>query len=292
MSLLSTLNEAFSELNESDLDEATMVTPTGKMFPRENVAIILGGGPGSGKGFVTKHNIGIDTKVIDVDKYKDFLARQVNNGRLKELDPEVYNYLKQELETRGYSIETCFRDPKWKKDSNLIEVTHEAVERLGIESSEKSHFGIDARIGHLPNILYDTTGKRPEKIIATSKMFKEKGYHTVYVWVVTDLDVAMSQNKHRARVVKDEIFYDINKKIIKNIPPFLQSSDASVVDECWIFFGGKVNTEKIDDIDWFESHRAVELKKNSDGSFVLDDDLIERIMSAVGDALNYEETEK
>lgn len=290
MSFIGALQESFASLRETAIDEATMVTPMGKMFPKENVAIITGGGPGSGKGYVVKHNIGIDAKVIDVDKFKDSLVKWITSNKLQEVSPSTYEFL-QRLLTRANLTMDAFNDPKWKKNSILVSIVHEATEQLGIEAIVKANFGKGAKEGHLPNVICDTTGKRPEKIAATMRQFKEIGYHTVYVWVVTDLDVAMAQNKGRARVVADAVFYDINKKIIKNIPDFLQSSAASDIDECWIFFGGKVNTNKVSDVDWFNANRAVQLQKKSDGGFVIDDSLTKRIMDAVGDALNYDETE-
>lgn len=54
---------------ESILDEGTVVTFDGQTFPKYGWAIVLAGGPGSGKGF-SKNAICIDAKSFDVDELK------------------------------------------------------------------------------------------------------------------------------------------------------------------------------------------------------------------------------
>ena len=54
---------------ESSLNENKVVTFNGETFPKYGWAVVLAGGPGSGKGF-SKEAICIDAKSFDVDELK------------------------------------------------------------------------------------------------------------------------------------------------------------------------------------------------------------------------------
>jgi hypothetical protein len=59
----------------NDVLNETLVTFGGKAYPKYGNVVLLGGGAGSGKGFVLSKLLGIEGKVFDVDALKTFILK-------------------------------------------------------------------------------------------------------------------------------------------------------------------------------------------------------------------------
>src|SRR5574344_2229773 len=69
--LLNDRKTIFSNIQEEMVEEAKMVTFSGKVYPKFNNAVVMSGGSGSGKSYALKNLVGIEGKVINVDDLKD-----------------------------------------------------------------------------------------------------------------------------------------------------------------------------------------------------------------------------
>lgn len=82
------IQDIITTLSEQMLEEDKMVKYDGEISPKFGWCTILMGGAGSGKGFARKQYMAIDSRVIDVDKYK-------SSNWLKRLN--LYDKIKFEL---------------------------------------------------------------------------------------------------------------------------------------------------------------------------------------------------
>ena len=91
MDIWETTNEEWLE-NNASIDEAKMVTPQGRMYPKKNIAVVLSGGAGSGKSYLLKHNVAVEGKVINVDDLKDMWVKAIKNFKEKQEDAFFGSY--------------------------------------------------------------------------------------------------------------------------------------------------------------------------------------------------------
>lgn len=137
--------------------------------------------------------------------------------------------------------------------------------------------------GHRPNIIYDITGSKADKLRNLGKMLKGMGYKVSLVWVLTNRQVALMRNMCRARVVPQDIFHDTHNKVNKNVFPFLQSSDAKYYDEAWVVFNSPDSLKELspEEKKEFDKMSVVKFAKNGD-SFIIPEDVMERVMQTLG----------
>lgn len=69
-----------SQLSESIINEAKVVTFDGKVNPNFGHAVIMAGGAGSGKGFALKNIIMLQGKTFDVDELKQLYVKGAKSG--------------------------------------------------------------------------------------------------------------------------------------------------------------------------------------------------------------------
>jgi predicted kinase len=212
--LYSDIDEEYTYLPEycEFVDEATMVTFDGNMFPKFGYAVIMAGGSGSGKSFVKKNKVAIDAKTIDVDELKNlYIKAQKAKGSSKEWD---------------------------LSNPNDVSSLHQIVKDKGFKDKEEAAFFNAAVEGRLPNVIYDITGDDPKKLSGLGKKLKDLGYKVSLVWVVTSRQVAMLQNLSRSRVVSQKIFHQTHNEVAKSVFPFLKSG-AKDYDEAWVVINSK-----------------------------------------------------
>ena len=148
-------------------------------------AFFLGGGPGSGKSWVSKSALGgMGLKVIDSDGA--FVSK-----------------LKKEKMTLNFAAHN----------------EKEIIKRDQIRSKSKQIAGmqlnmaLEGRLG----IIIDSTARDVEKIQQEAQNLRSIGYDIHMVFVNTSLEVALERNKSRPRVLPDAIVINSHKQIQKNM---------------------------------------------------------------------------
>lgn len=177
----------------SQLDEA-LITFGNKAYPKFNQVVILAGGAGSGKGFISGKLMGIEGQTLDVDHLKELAMASVKlAARIKD-------------ET-GHDINTF----DMKKPENVSTIHGLLSGKNGIiKSNEKRIFTSVALAApdRKPNLIFDVTLKDMKKVVQISRQVEQLGYekeNVHLVWVMNDINVAMKQNKERSRVVPEDI---------------------------------------------------------------------------------------
>lgn len=252
------------------LDEASVVTFNKKTYPKFGWAVVLAGGPGSGKGYTVKHQIAIDAKIFDVDALKSLYVKTAKTDKpslIRSRDSKKGKY--------------DFKNPDDVSD------LHNTVDQRGYLKKAENAFYADSEAhkesGRIPNVIYDITGSRAEKLKNIGKMLQDMGYKTSLVWVVTNREVAMLRNLSRARTVSQAILHDVHNKIKANVFPFLQSADAKYYDEAWIVFSSTDSLKSLskEEAKELADNAVVRLEKNG-SSFDIPQPLADRIMRVLG----------
>ncbi len=193
MSKIKTFSEFLSETNASvdsqELMEA-LITLGGKAYPTSGNVVFMAGGGGSGKGFVIKNLLGLEGKIFNVDKLKRFALKS--------------SLIKQKAEL--YDIDLDAID---LTDSNDVTALHAFFKETGLDKSEFDVFvSMLKSATEKPNIIFDTTLRTFAHLANKSAEVEHLGYdkkNIHIVWVVNDVNIALSQNQKRTRRVDDNI---------------------------------------------------------------------------------------
>lgn len=183
----------------------------------------------------------IDGKTFDVDALKDKYVK-MSGGKI---DGEEYD----------------------SSNSAHVSKVHAEVDSKGWDKKQKSTIKRSADRRHLPNLIYDITGKDPDKkVTAIAKEAKELGYKVALIWVMTNRSEAILRNLGRSRHVKDEIFHSIHNKLREQMLPFLKSQAATdTLDEAWVVYSSHTDITQPGPVGDMARHTVVELAKNDSG---------------------------
>jgi predicted ABC-type ATPase len=166
-------------------------------------AIVLMGGPASGKTSTVKHLLG-------TDDFADANFVNVNPDDCKEKMPE-YN---QALNFEKDGVRMSAKDAAW--------MAHE-------ESSDIAGQVHELAIAQGMNIVLDGTGKTADKHIERVRKLQEAGYHVQLVMPDVDVDDAWERSSGRAertgRWVPEDILRDAHAVIPANFETIARQSD-------------------------------------------------------------------
>ena len=238
--LYKTHNES---INESEQLDEKLITFSNRA-PYGQI-VFMAGGAGSGKGFAIDNFIdAAGFKVRDVDEMKKAVA---NLNRLGKFSVDTWykkygNKLstkppknnpdgmseKQHIEEfflgKGYSI-ADIANPKHKsgglKNPNNVAALHYIVDVMDL----KDKWIINMLKGKenketLPNLLFDITAKKVSSITEVIKPLIDAGYDSKnihLIWVLTNYDLSIVQNKKRDRVVPDDILLQTHEGAAKTM---------------------------------------------------------------------------
>ena len=148
-------------------------------------AFFLGGGPGSGKSWVSERALsGMGLKVINSDNsFSSMLKRE-----------------KMSLNFATYTDKEIVRRDKIRSKSKQV-----AGMQLGL--------ALEGRLG----LIIDSTARDVEKIQQEAKNLRSLGYDIHMVFVNTSIDVALERNRNRLRRLPDAIIIDSHRQIQKNM---------------------------------------------------------------------------
>ena len=148
-------------------------------------AFFLGGGPGSGKSWVSKSALGgMGLKVIDSDGAFESKLRK------EKLTLDFAAHDKKEIIARD-------------------KIRSRAKQIAGMQLS----MALEGRLG----IIIDSTARDVEKISGQAQNLRKIGYDIHMVFVNTTLEVALERNRSRPRQLPDAIVIQSHKQIQKNL---------------------------------------------------------------------------
>lgn len=177
----------------SQLDEVAIQFGR-KAYPKFGQVVILAGGSGSGKGFISSNLLSIEGKVFDVDEMKRLaIASSVFSSKVKAetgVDLKKLDLRKPDNVSKIHEIIGGL----YKVDKKIMSVTNQSV--------------LTAHPDRKPNLIFDVTLKDLAKLESITRNMQIIGYDKKdihLVWVMNKFDVAVKQNAGRARVVPEEI---------------------------------------------------------------------------------------
>ena len=156
--------------------------------------VILAGGAGSGKGTVLKHLIDVKGKVFDVDELKSWMPR-IGEWR-KALQKALPN---------------ADLDSNYLNTPENVKAAHQVAVDLGLTKRREGAMFTSIKLAdpaRKPNLIFDVTLKELKKLDTIVSNVTELGYdkkNIHIVWVLTNLTVAVENNRGRPRVVPEDI---------------------------------------------------------------------------------------
>lgn len=196
--------------------EEKLITFGGRSYPKFNNVVILAGGSASGKDFQLEKLVGIEGRVLDVDK-------------LKKMTTKLPRFVAKVKKETGYEIDKF----DMRKPDNVYKL-HEILEDvydLPDKESKTLFSSILAASEHRkPNLIFNVTLKSIPKLQSISRNVQELGYdkkNIHIVWVVQDVEVAKEQNLdiRRGRIVPEEILINTHEGVALTFKKILDMGD-------------------------------------------------------------------
>jgi hypothetical protein len=176
--------------------------------------VFLAGGAGSGKGFAVQHFMqGSEFKIRDVDELKIAFQKLDALGKFTTQDL---------LDKYGDKISQADKDLIKKEliDKNLkmgqldlktpthVYILHVLVRATDVKNKTLDLMLAGAEKSQLPNLIFDSTFKEVSDMTDVLPKLFAAGYEpkNIHVsWVLTNYQIAIKNNKSRARVVPEDI---------------------------------------------------------------------------------------
>ena len=170
-----------------------------------NNFVVIAGGPGAGKSFITKNLINLDSvKEFNVDQVRVMTAKKLWGSEWQEMISTPKGY--QKILDMTYTTS----DPR-----NLT------VRYL------KNFLGQDRN--ELVNVVYDAGGGQEQVMKDVHKIAKDSGMVTNLVYVRTPLELAQIRNDERPRSLPDDMVAQYHQKVRDNMRNMIP-----IFDNVWI----------------------------------------------------------
>jgi hypothetical protein len=201
--------------------------------------VFLAGGAGSGKGFAVQHFMqGSEFKIRDVDELKIAFQKLDALGKFTTQDL-LDKYGDRISEKDKELIQRELTDKNLKMgELNLKTPTHVYILHVLIRATDVKNKTLDlmlagAEKGQLPNLIFDSTFKEVSDMTDVLPKLFSAGYEpkNIHVsWVLTNYQIAIKNNKSRARVVPEDILLathagaaqTVYNLVAKSMPPSVQ----------------------------------------------------------------------
>jgi hypothetical protein len=176
--------------------------------------VFLAGGAGSGKGFAVQHFMqGSEFKIRDVDELKiafqklDALGKFTTQDLLDKYGDKISerdkDLIKKELIDKNLKMGQLDL-----KTPTHVYILHVLVRATDVKNKTLDLMLAGAEKGQLPNLIFDSTFKEVEDMTSVLPKLFDAGYEpkNIHVsWVLTNYQIAIKNNKSRARVVPEDI---------------------------------------------------------------------------------------
>jgi hypothetical protein len=176
--------------------------------------VFLAGGAGSGKGFAVQHFMqGSEFKIRDVDELKiafqklDALGKFTTQDLLDKYGNKISerdkDLIKKELIDKNLKMNQLDL-----KTPTHVYILHVLVRATDVKNKTLDLMLAGAEKGQLPNLIFDSTFKEVEDMTDVLPKLFAAGYESKNIhvsWVLTNYQIAIKNNKSRARVVPEDI---------------------------------------------------------------------------------------
>ena len=176
--------------------------------------VFLAGGAGSGKGFAVQHFMqGSEFKIRDVDELKiafqklDALGKFTTQDLLDKYGDKISerdkDLIKKELIDKNLKMGQLDL-----KTPTHVYILHVLVRATDVKNKTLELMLAGAEKNQLPNLIFDSTFKEVSDMTDVLPKLFAAGYQPkdIHVsWVLTNYQIAIKNNKSRARVVPEDI---------------------------------------------------------------------------------------
>lgn len=224
---------------------------TGAKIDNYGSAVILAGGPGSGKGFI-QSKIDGNFRIFNVDDLKKLYVNMVDAGKID--DPKHYDFKNPDDVSE---LHQKVKDRDWKNKQR--EAFFKAIKTRDKHSSSE-----------LSNILFDMVSGKPEDVEEIAGACKEMGYKVTVVWVLCNKETAKIGNKIRDREVHEKVIDDGHDGAFKTMSAIFANEYPEIsknIDAAWIGFSagyGRMLLPK------YTENPVIKIKKPSQEKFNID----------------------
>jgi hypothetical protein len=201
----------FKDYKAYELVEKQILYNNGKKYGQ---IVFLAGGAGSGKGFAIQHFMqGSDFKIRDVDEMKiafqklDALGKFTTQDLLDKYGDKISDKDKDLIQRELIDANLKMGELNLKTPTHVY-ILHILVRATGAKDKTLDLLLAGAEKGQLPNLIFDSTFKEVEDMTNVLPKLFAAGYQPkdIHVsWVLTNYQIAIMNNKKRARVVPEDI---------------------------------------------------------------------------------------
>ena len=189
-------------VTESQIKKVLMSEAKVVGFDRQdNNFIVIAGGPGAGKSFVSRNLIDLPgIKEFNVDNYRVHLAKKLwgDEWEINISTPEGY----QEILNQSFTTS----DPR--------NVTVRFLKQF-LQQDRKE----------LPNVVFDAGGGQKKVMEDVWRLAEDNGYETTLIYVKTSLGIAHERNEKRSRSLSPEMVTNYHQSVSDNIGNMVDKFD-------------------------------------------------------------------
>ena len=170
-----------------------------------NNFVVIAGGPGAGKSFITKNLINLDNvKEFNVDQIRIMTAQKLWGDKWQETISTPEGYQK------------------------ILDMTYTTSDPRNLTVKYLKHF-LGADRDQTVNVVYDAGGGQEQVMKDVHKIAKDSGMVTNLVYVRTPLELAQTRNDERPRSLPDDMVAQYHQKVRDNMRNMIP-----LFDNVWI----------------------------------------------------------
>ena len=170
-----------------------------------NNFVVIAGGPGAGKSFITKNLINLDSvKEFNVDQVRVMTAKKLWGSEWQEMISTPKGYQK------------------------ILDMTYTTSDPRNLTVRYLKNFLVQDRDNPV-NVIYDAGGGQEQVMRDVHRIAKDSGMITNLVYVRTPLELAQLRNDERPRSLPDEMVAQYHQKVKDNMRNMIP-----IFDHVWI----------------------------------------------------------